>query len=500
MDSIRGNSGPTAQRRVAQCSSRLGARCVGLLFPLVLLSARAHAHIGSPDTFLQASIGPYTVLLAAHPPATTPGALELDLRFNPDDHLTAISAALDNAPPTPVHLVLDGTASTSLWSPTAAAQTLHLTVQGSRGPATYTVTLPATPQTSSSWPNRFGLIATRSGETSVWLLVSAVALALAVVLFVVLPAGNPRHPYRRRLLLSATVVILLAAAAILSHRPPPTTTLTATLTNAHLDLTLTNPAERFTDLVPDHGKLLHLFLIREPRKDVLLHLHPQQLSAGRFTSPLPAMPPGVYTLFADLYHREAGPELAGRSETATLRLDLPPQPHTTTTDPDDTIAVLPAIADRVANPPVASSPVSGEQQLLRTAHLPDGYTLQLRTPADLAPLHAVLLEATLLDPAGQPPQDMALYLGMNAHAVVLRSDDAVFAHIHPGGTLPMLAGSMLAGSMLAGSAMTMPEPRAPVLNTATIPYGFPTPGLYRVFVQMKHGTRVETAAFDLSVH
>jgi len=28
------------------------------------------------------------------------------------------------------------------------------------------------------------------------------------------------------------------------------------------------------------------------------------------------------------------------------------------------------------------------------------------------------------------------------------------------------------------------------------PYGFPTPGAYRIFVQMKHGQTVETAAFD----
>lgn len=40
----------------------------------------------------------------------------------------------------------------------------------------------------------------------------------------------------------------------------------------------------------------------------------------------------------------------------------------------------------------------------------------------------------------------------------------------------------------------------PVTNIVEFPYGFPTPGCYRIFVQMKHGSTVETAAFDTVVH
>jgi hypothetical protein len=31
------------------------------------------------------------------------------------------------------------------------------------------------------------------------------------------------------------------------------------------------------------------------------------------------------------------------------------------------------------------------------------------------------------------------------------------------------------------------------------PYGFPKPGAYRIFVQMKHGAVVETGIFDACV-
>ena len=36
-------------------------------------------------------------------------------------------------------------------------------------------------------------------------------------------------------------------------------------------------------------------------------------------------------------------------------------------------------------------------------------------------------------------------------------------------------------------------------GTVSFPYGFPTPGNYRIFVQMKHGNAVETATFDANV-
>jgi hypothetical protein len=46
------------------------------------------------------------------------------------------------------------------------------------------------------------------------------------------------------------------------------------------------------------------------------------------------------------------------------------------------------------------------------------------------------------------------------------------------------------------SAMQMGEKPAVLPNTVSFPYGFPSPGRYRIFVQMKHGETVETGVFD----
>ena len=42
--------------------------------------------------------------------------------------------------------------------------------------------------------------------------------------------------------------------------------------------------------------------------------------------------------------------------------------------------------------------------------------------------------------------------------------------------------------------MKMDESAIP--NMTGFPYGFPSAGRYRIFVQMKHGTTVETGVFD----
>jgi hypothetical protein len=40
---------------------------------------------------------------------------------------------------------------------------------------------------------------------------------------------------------------------------------------------------------------------------------------------------------------------------------------------------------------------------------------------------------------------------------------------------------------------------APIPPMVDFPYGFPSPGRYRIFIQMKHAKTVETGVFDADV-
>jgi hypothetical protein len=260
------------------------------------------------------------------------------------------------------------------------------------------------------------------------------------------------------------------------------------------------------DLVPDHNHLMHLYAIREPGLDEVYHLHPEQTGAGVFRLDLPTMKAGLYRLYADIVHANGFPE------TPVGQVNIPEGFTGRRLQGDD------ASGSAI---PWQNAPVSNS-----SFRLPDGYTMEWLRPA--APIRAregYLFRFRLLDPRGKPAGNMRYYMGMLGHAAFVKTDGTRFAHVHPTGSVSM-ASLMLAESQLSASKkeekdmaserMDMPGMEMPGMdmsemhmggdaargglpNEVTFPYGFPAPGRYRVFVQMKHDSTVETGAFDVDV-
>jgi len=105
---------------------------------------------------------------------------------------------------------------------------------------------------------------------------------------------------------------------------------------------------------------------------------------------------------------------------------------------------------------------------------------------------------------GGPARDLEPYMGMAGHAEFVRSDLSVFAHVHPAGSVPM-ASLEMAQAGLMGDTSSMPGAMAMAPASGTLPaevsfpYGFPKPGNYRIFVQVKRAGKVETGVFDALV-
>ena len=91
--------------------------------------------------------------------------------------------------------------------------------------------------------------------------------------------------------------------------------------------------------------------------------------------------------------------------------------------------------------------------------------------------------------------DLELYMGMPGHAVFVKRDRRVFAHIHPGGSVPAAALAIAA----AQNGTDHGAHHAALPPVVSFPYGFPEPGEYRIFVQVKRSGRVVTEAFDARV-
>jgi hypothetical protein len=83
---------------------------------------------------------------------------------------------------------------------------------------------------------------------------------------------------------------------------------------------------------------------------------------------------------------------------------------------------------------------------------------------------------------------------MGGHAEFVKYDGSVFAHVHPSGSVPMASMAIASREAMIG----MHE--SPRSRAVSFPYGVPTRGRYRVFVQIKHGGKIDTAAFDFTAN
>jgi hypothetical protein len=134
-------------------------------------------------------------------------------------------------------------------------------------------------------------------------------------------------------------------------------------------------------------------------------------------------------------------------------------------------------------------------------------------PSTVSSNTAYAFRFQLLDANGKPATDVQPYMGMAGHAAFVKTDGTVFAHTHPEGSAAMAAlmlanenkGSdannhpAMGGPMNESMDMDMNAHPEPLSSTVEFPYGFPSSGSYRIFVQMKHSTTVETGAFDVVV-
>jgi hypothetical protein len=254
-----------------------------------------------------------------------------------------------------------------------------------------------------------------------------------------------------------------------------------------------------TKLIPDHGHLMHLFLIRTPQMDRFYHLHPDVTpgSANAFTIDLPEIPAGHYQVFADIVRESGFPD------TMVAEIDLPD------------ISGVPLTGD---NSEAATHPMPNDASLATSNTdvtekgdvdtLSDGYRMVWeRGPIPLSANHFLWLRFHLEDPQGKPATDVEPYMGMAGHAEIVRSDRSVFAHVHPDGSVAMAAlelaqknsgPSTVANGSPAMMMMAM-TPKESMSPEVSFPYGFPKAGEYRMFVQIKRAGHVETGVFDTQV-
>jgi len=238
------------------------------------------------------------------------------------------------------------------------------------------------------------------------------------------------------------------------------------------------PLSRYNALLPDHGKLMHLFLVREPALDAMAHLHPiaRTPEALDFDAGLPPLPPGRYRVYGDIVHESGYAQTLVSSVEIADDRGAPGAP----TDPDDSWF---------------SARGTAEAATTAAFELGDGSRLVWQRGDPFVAGAERDLRFSVRDAAGAQTT-VEPYMGMAAHVVIASRDGSVFAHLHPSGSI-----SMAAMQKFAGEAATDPHAGhdMPIDSAVAIPYAFPKAGPYRIFVQVKRGGQVMTAAFDTNV-
>jgi hypothetical protein len=246
------------------------------------------------------------------------------------------------------------------------------------------------------------------------------------------------------------------------------------------------PETVMTQLVPDHGHLMHLFLVRQPAMDRFYHLHPTQTAPDEFTDDLPAVDAGHYEVFADIVRASGFPD------TMVTEIDLPDLPQHDLTGDDSEVSTT-SLSD------------AGRDNL--TAPLSDGARMVWeREPGALAANQLLWFRFRVEDANGKPATDLEPYMDMAGHAEFIRSDFSVFAHVHPDGSAPMAAVNLANASLhvpavaMNGMAGMQGMETEKLPAEVSFPYGFPKAGQYRIFVQVKRNGKIETGVFDAHVN
>jgi hypothetical protein len=537
-------------------SSLVGLRVVRICFALLLVLAvpRCFAHIGSPAICFEGNAGPTPIRAVIRPPEVVPGLAEINIRILKGNarKITVVpvfwKTGKSGAPPPDVAKPVRGETNlfgAQLWFMESGAYSVEIGVESDAGSGTVTVPVNSVAMTRREMPRWFGIMLAALG--SLLFLSAARLVGLAFGESVLEPGKQPsRRLVWRSRFATAGGAALFAGLLYLGkkwwdlddlnfrtnrlYRPVPV------LANVRMEgklpvlqLNLTNAHGRqWLPLLPDHGKLMHLFLIHQPDLNAFAHLHPIQRERKLFETIIPPLPPGEYQLHGEVTHENAF------AQTLTTTVTVPELPDSyfpkiATSSAADVVCSTTARVQFDPSLPLSPDPddswhVGGTQKgrepssesgqsLNQEYRLESGYRMILQRDEPLRERRATALRFKLLSPKGDPVR-LEYYMGMMGHAAVRRSDGTTFAHLHPTGNYSMASLQFFseretgrAASPQGNSASVNSAGAHSALNSddtgaageASFPYEFPRGGSYRLWVQLKAQGRVFTGVFDTDV-
>lgn len=544
-------------------------------FTIISLSFILQGHIGSPGITLEGEAGPYSLTVVVNSPDVIPGTAKVDI-YVADNAVKEVmvkpvywfagaegTPRADQALPVPEET---GHFKGEIWLMTPGSASLEIEINGDKGEGKILIPVMAVSTAQKSMDPALGWLLAGLGLFLVILMITIIGLSSGDTL--VKPGDQISKRIKRKRWVGATLGFVLMALILwggslwwntwkndyqrFMYKPFTATSsvyekdqkqiLKFMVDSTKLESLYLTRSLNY--LIPDHGKIMHMFLVRSGQLDVFAHLHPQRLDSAHFETIIPPLPAGEYYVFTDVSR------LSGFSETIADTVIIPEANPVVTQNWKDSLLLDSDDTYYITDPIISS-----EQQVLmpggdivicgspgKRTMLPDSSYVTLEVPDEGKFTTESLYHLTLAvqDKEGKPAT-LDPYLGMMGHAVVFKEDGSVYIHLHPVGSYSMASQETMEARLTSGSGQvdwnsllkpnefrdsvdrsiatlnslppaerdsillvgmehpSLDDPDHPDHSVVRFPYTFPTAGKYRIYVQMKRNGRILNGAFDVEV-
>lgn len=519
---------------------------------------RLFAHIGSAGVVHEGKAGNYSVQVYVEPPDVIPGTAKVSVMVDGIDIKSVKMSPIyywtgdEGSPRSDEGMMTEaGKYEGKIWLMENGAASVKIIIEGARGKGEVLVPIAALSTAQRQLPSSLGWILAGLALLLVGIMTTIIGASTGDSLLKVGESEN--NSTKKRRIVGSTIGASFCGLLLFGGNTwwnaetadyqrniyrPYTATSSISLRNGQrilnfkIDSASVN-GRSLSFIIPDHGKLMHMFLVKEGSMEVFAHLHPSRKDTLTFEAPLPNMPAGKYLIFADVlrYH--------SLQNTIADTVEIPQTPKvnvmpTLTGDSDDTFVVTNAL-NKTANSVVDESITICGTPGVKTK-LQDGSSIiwEEKPNQKLMAGKVYNLKFSVLAPDGKPA-NLQTYLGMMGHAAVIKDDASVYIHLHPNGTYSSTAVQVLqkridetsnkrpnltnakkfrdsVDNVLANLQSMSEAERDKLLmgnmlheanghhgGQVTFPYVFPKAGHYRIWLQVKREDKILTGVFDANV-
>ncbi|SKC00852.1 hypothetical protein [Dyadobacter psychrophilus] len=540
-----------------------------LIIMLLAVSMTAKAHVGSAGVKMQGQAGPYKVLVSVEPPDVIPGTAKITVYIENGIARKVLARPIyfysgDKGAPSPDELTQvagqTGQFQGVVWLMEWGSSSAQIQIAGDKGKGELIVPIVAVSTAERDMPKHLGIGLSILGILLFLLMITTIGASVSDG---ILRPGETLTPaQKRKRWVNMGIATVLCSLILYGgsswwdswaaeykqwlYRPVKGSAAILQTNNQRvfqlkIDTTGWNAQRRgsmLSTLIPDHGKLMHTFLVRTPGLDAFAHIHPERIDSTTFEAFLPKLPAGKYLVYNDIV------QLSGFAETIVDTIDIPEQAATAkplnVTAEEDTYVVTDPI-NAPGNVPMDENVVICGKPGTKTVFKDGSYAVwegMPNKPLDAGKPYQLTFEFFNPDGSACYPEP---YLGMTGHVAVVRTDGSVYIHLHPTGTFAMAAEQTFKDRM-ADTAKVAKRPQ-PVMfrdsidrylaklkampmeerevflmtemgmydmkdgamtgmdhgNRISFPYSFPKEGRYRIFLQLKRNAKVLTGVYDVKV-